>query len=129
MHRKKIAITWRGRVFPVFSEKVRYRIVLHDLSSELRQAMEILQSEGRQHGLLGDTERGWGAVRIVATKLDQIGIPHPSIEPDELAWRWWSFLTCLIPYTEARDLEGAQSALAEMLKIKDPLPYPWDREE
>ena len=89
--------------------------------------METLQSDGRQHGRLGDTERGWGAVRIIAKKLDQLGIDHPSTEPDDLAWRWWSFVTCLIPHAEAKDMDGARGAMVEMESIQDPFPYPWEK--
>ena len=97
------------------------------MGPELRRAMEILQTDDRQYGQLGETERGWGAVRIIAKKLDQLDVEHPSVEADELAWRWWSFVTCLIPYAEAKDISGARGALSEMESIADPYPGPWRR--
>ena len=122
-------VRWLWRLMPgtVYRWRPFRPLMLMGMSPELRRAMEILQTDGRQYGRLGDTERGWGAARIIAKKLDQLDVEHPSVEADELAWRWWSFVTCLIPHAEAKDISGARRALSEMESIADPHPGPWGR--
>ena len=36
-------------------------------------------------------------------------------------------ITCLIPHAEANDMDAARGALAEMMGIADPDPYPEER--
>lgn len=123
------ALRWLWRLMPgtVYRWRLFRPLVLMDMSTELRGTLDILQSDRHQHGSLGDVEVVWSAVRIVAKKLDRLGVEHPSVEADEPAWRWWSFVTCLIPHAESKDMAGARAAMAEMESIQDPFPYPWEK--
>lgn len=118
-----------GHIVPTVSGRARLLLqpfLLMVMASELRRTLDILQTDHHQHGKLGDVEEVWSAVRIVAKKLDQLGIEHPSIEADDPAWRWWSFVTCLVPHAEAKDMDSARAAMSEMESIADPFPYPWE---
>ena len=119
-----------GQTEPVVVGSDANRETSNDLSlQDLNRLLLLLQKEGNQHRQLGAIEEVWSAVWIFAKRLDRLGIAHPEIEADEPAWRWWSFVRCLIPHIEAQDMEAAKGAMEEMLKIMDPYPYPWDKKD
>ena len=122
-----LRLLWRLMPRATYKWRPFRPLLLMAMSPELRRTLDILQTDHHQHGKLGDVEEVWSAVRIVAKKLDQMGVPHPSVEAGDLAWRWWSFVTCLIPHAEAKDMDGARAAMTEMESIEDPFPYPGEK--